>query len=151
MCFGDEGGVVVVVLGEGREDTSAAYHFPLLCLNAEQCSEKCSSADNSVKFILFCLFQENLCCTQTCFCLMILVCVHSLRYGRLEHECSTLLGRSHHHAHLHYHDALHSKGWGKHSGKTDFIHTCQDPDCCYLTIWLSLSFFFCLNCLIIWG
>lgn len=117
MCFGDEGGVVVVVLGEGREDTSAAYHFPLLCLNAEQCSEKCSSADNSVKFILFCLFQENLCCTQTCFCLTILVCVHSLRYGRLEHECSTLLGRSHHHAHLHYHDALHSKGWGKHSGK----------------------------------
>lgn len=29
--------------------------------------------------------------------------------------------------------------------KTDFIHTCQDPDCCYLTIWLSLSFFFVLT------
>uniref|UniRef100_A0A8D3E862 Major facilitator superfamily domain-containing protein 3 n=1 Tax=Scophthalmus maximus TaxID=52904 RepID=A0A8D3E862_SCOMX len=37
------------------------------------------------------------------------------RYGYPQHECSTLPGWSHHHAHLHDHDALHSEGRGKHS------------------------------------
>ena len=63
MCFGDEGGMVVV--GERRGDTAAAYRFltalsPYFDFYTEQCSEKCSRAENSVKFILFRLFLNKL-------------------------------------------------------------------------------------------
>lgn len=67
---------------------------------------------------------------QGWFWSILLACVCFLRYGSLEHECSTLPGWSHHHAHLHYHDALHSEGRGKHSGKKEF---CPFPPTSSLT------------------
>lgn len=77
-----------------------------------------------------------LCCWMEMFYDVLSTCMSLLRYGSPEHECSTLPRWTDHHSHLHYHDALHSKGRGKHSGNSYY---------CGTTILFLVTLLFCVE------